>query len=32
VNESVYYMVYGLLGYVIGYRQEALDKAGLKPV
>jgi ABC-type Fe3+ transport system substrate-binding protein len=32
VNGSVYYVVYGLLGYVIGYSQEALDKAGLKPV
>jgi hypothetical protein len=32
VNGSVYYVVYGSLGYVIGYSQETLDKAGLKPV
>jgi len=32
VNGSVYYVVYGLLGYVIGYNQEALKRAGLEPV
>jgi len=31
VNGSVYYVVYGLLGYVIGYSQEAAAKAGLQP-
>jgi ABC-type Fe3+ transport system, periplasmic component len=31
VNGSVYYVVYGLLGYVIGYNEEALAKAGLQP-
>ena len=29
---KVYYVIYGLLGYVIGYSREALDKAGVKPV
>jgi ABC-type Fe3+ transport system substrate-binding protein len=31
VNGSVYYVVYGLLGYVIGYSQDAAAKAGLQP-
>lgn len=29
---KVYYMVYALLGYVIGYNKEAVSKAGLGPV
>ena len=31
VNGSVYYVVYGLLGYAIGYSQDAAAKAGLQP-
>jgi ABC-type Fe3+ transport system substrate-binding protein len=31
INGSVYYVVYGLLGYVIGYSQDAAAKAGLQP-
>ncbi|MGC9050948.1 ABC transporter substrate-binding protein [Pyrobaculum sp.] len=29
---KVYYVVYGLLGYVIGYNPEALGRAGARPV
>jgi ABC-type Fe3+ transport system substrate-binding protein len=31
VNGSVYYVVHGLLGYVIGHSQGAATKAGLQP-